>query len=59
VIGPQKINKFYPHGADYFELYGIESKKIVFYYSNDIEKTDFNQFRTSNALREVKIPNKK
>jgi hypothetical protein len=52
VIGPRSIGVSYPDGADYFELTGISgsSGKIYFYYSPDVDRTDFRVFRITKNL---------
>lgn len=53
IVGPKKTDKAYPQGSDYFELYGIEKKKIYFYYSPDVDQINFDNFRTKEFLFEV------
>lgn len=55
VVGPKIFDKAYPQGSDYFELYGLEGRKIYFYYSPDVDQTDFDNFRTKEFLFEVLI----
>lgn len=55
IVGPKKIDKAYPQGADYFELYGIEKNKIYFYYSSDVDQINFDSFRTREFLFEVLV----
>ena len=57
LIKPETIDQHYPDGADYFELKGFSENKeeIVFYYSKDVDKTDFKNFRNKNNLRRFKI----
>jgi hypothetical protein len=55
VVKPKIFDKAYPQGSDYFELYGLEGRKIYFYYSPDVDQTDFDKFRTKEFLFEVLI----
>lgn len=55
VVGPKIFDKSYPQGSDYFELHGLEGRKIYFYYSPDVDQTDFDNFRTKEFLFEVLI----
>jgi len=53
IIGPRSISAAYPDGADYFELTGISgssNKTVFFYYSPDVDVTDFRVFRTTKNL---------
>lgn len=55
IVGPTKIDKAYPQGSGYFELYGIKREKIYFYYSPDVDQIDFNSFRNGDFLFEVLV----
>jgi hypothetical protein len=51
---PLHFSEAYPSGADYFELLRVTSDgKIFFYYSHDVDKTDFERFRSRKNLREI------
>lgn len=54
IVGPKKVDKAYPQGADYFELYDVENK-IYFYYSPDVDQINFDNFRTKELLFEVRV----
>jgi hypothetical protein len=51
LVKPVTIDKAYPHGADYFELHRVENNRICYYYSMDVDATDFNTFRREENLR--------
>ncbi len=55
IVAPQRLNKAYPQGADFFELKGIESHTIYYYHATDVDKTNFNIFRTNKYLFQVFI----
>lgn len=55
VVGPKIFDEAYPQGSDYFELQGLEGHKIYFYYSPDVDQTNFDNFRTKEFLFEVLI----
>jgi hypothetical protein len=55
ISGPRKIDKAYPLGAEYFELYKVEKKKIFFFYGSDVDQIDFEKFRSEKFLRHVTI----
>jgi hypothetical protein len=58
IIGPRSFNAAYPDGADYFELTGVSgysNKVAFFYYSSDVDVTDFHVFRTTKNLCFVDI----
>ena len=57
LVKPVTFNKFSPDGADYFVLKGLsESKReILYFYSKDIEKTDFENFRNESNLRRFRV----
>jgi len=55
LVKPVTINKTYPHGADYFELHSVEDKKVCYYYSLDVDSTDFHSFRREENLRCMSI----
>ena len=57
LVKPETTNQPYPDGADYFELKGLsESKReILFFYSQDVEKTDFKNFRNESNLRRLRV----
>lgn len=50
---PKNKNRFYPDGADYFELVNTDSKNktVQYYYTPDVDKTDFKKFRSKTNLR--------
>ena len=52
---PVTIDKGFPHGADYFELHSVENKRICYYYSMDVDTTDFYTFRREENLRCMSI----
>lgn len=51
LVAPRTIDAAYPHGADYFELVGRDQDKISYYYTRDVEVTDFSIFRNPKNLR--------
>ena len=53
LVKPETFSKYSPDGADYFELKGlsVSKREILYFYSKDIEKTDFENFRTESNLR--------
>ena len=55
LVAPKTIDAAYPKGADYFELRAIRGNRIEFYYGADVDKIDFNEFRTNKYLRSVKV----
>ena len=55
IVAPQKLNKAYPQGADFFELKSIEDDTIYYYHTTDVDKTDFNILRTNKYLFQVFI----
>jgi hypothetical protein len=58
IIGPKKVNKAFPYGADYFELRGFSkgiTGKVYFYYSPDVDLVNFNKLRTNKYLYEVNL----
>ena len=55
IVAPQKPNKAYPQGADFFELKSIEDDTIYYYHTTDVDKTDFNILRTNKYLFQVFI----
>lgn len=57
LVKPVTFNKFSPDGADYFELKGLSEggREILYFYSKDEEKTDFENFRNKNNLRRFRI----
>jgi len=55
IVAPQKLNKAYPQGADFFELKGIEGHTVYYYHATDVDKTNFNIFRTNKYLFQVFI----
>lgn len=56
IVKPKNIDKSYPYGADYFELSKIEKGKVFFYYSANVDQTDFNSFRSKKNLRAINLP---
>jgi hypothetical protein len=55
VLGPKTFRKRRPYGADYFELKEFVEGKIYFYYSPDVELTDFYEFRTKKYLYQINL----
>ncbi len=58
IAGPTTIDKAYPNGADYFELKSLSNRtdvKVLFYYAPDVDRVDFNHFRTSKYLYQVNL----
>ena len=49
IVSPRSIDQ-----ADYFELKDIHGDKILFYYTPDMNTTDFSRFRSMDFLYEVK-----
>lgn len=50
LVGPVKRCEAYPEGADYFELAGVSLEgrgEVRFYYSPDVDLTDFSTLRTT------------
>ena len=59
LVGPTNIVDAYPKGADYFELQLVRDRDVNFYYGADVDKIDFATFRSEQALRVTKLPEKK
>ncbi len=55
IVNPRTLNKAYPNGSDYFELYGWRENRILFYYAPDVDSIDFSSFRTHAFLYEVQL----
>lgn len=55
IVKPNRIDKAYPDGSDYYELHGFEGNRINFYYVLDVDAADFHNFRTTENLYEVSI----
>jgi hypothetical protein len=55
IFGPKTFGKAYPNGADYFQLEGFSKGKIYFYYSRDVDSTDFYTFRTKDHLYQMNL----
>jgi hypothetical protein len=55
IVAPKNMNNAYPDGADYFELYGMDGSKILFYYTNDVDSLDFSEFRNRSLLFGVNL----
>ncbi len=55
VLGPKTFYKGKPYGADYIELKEFVEGKIYFYYSPDVELTDFYEFRTKKYLYQINL----
>lgn len=55
IVAPQVLNEAYPQGADFFELKGIEGHIVYYYHATDVDKTNFNIFRTNKYLFQVFI----
>ncbi len=55
VLDPKTFRKRRPYGADYFELKEFVEGKIYFYYSPDVELTDFYEFRTKKYLYQINL----
>ena len=53
----ENILKGYSNGADYFELakYDLPNRIVHYYYSEDLNKTDFSRFRTPENLRNLDL----
>jgi len=56
IFGPRTRTSDYPDGADYFELVGIseDGSQLIFYYGPDVDKVDFEHFRTAANLYTVR-----
>lgn len=55
IVNPRTINKDYPYGADYFELQDVRGNDIYFYYTPDVDSTNFTSFRSGEFLHEVRM----
>ncbi len=57
IMKPKIIDKYFPCGADYFELAGFDfsNRTILFYYSSYVDSIDFNSFRSEKNLFRVKL----
>ena len=58
IVAPKTMTEANPDGADYFELEGVSMgppATIYFYYSPDVERTDFKKFRTREFLYQVRL----
>jgi hypothetical protein len=58
IVSPGTITKAYPDGADYFELQDISREYpliVYFYYAPDVDKVDFNKFRTPAYFFQVRL----
>lgn len=53
LVGPRKIDKAYPKGADYFELLGVKGGVIYFYYAPDVDTVDVQAIKSQNNLYET------
>jgi hypothetical protein len=58
IVSPTTYNNFYPAGADYFELKSVTPLIVYYYYSEDVEKTNFLKFRTEANLRKHHLSKK-
>lgn len=56
LVGPKNIRPAYPDGADYFELKEARGRHVRFYYGADVDRIDFNDFRSEEYLRTVALP---
>lgn len=56
LVGPKNSNSSYPDGADYFELKEIKGRSLLFFYGADVDRIDFNEFRTKKYLHCVVLP---
>lgn len=58
IVAPRTVTTAYPDGADFFELKRVSSETpvtVYFYYTPDVEKTDFAKFRTPAFLFQVHL----
>jgi hypothetical protein len=55
ILGPKTFYKENPRGADFFELKEFLKEKIFFYYSPDVNSTDFEEFRTKKYLYQINL----
>lgn len=55
ILGPKTFYKGYPDGADHFELKEFSEGTIYFYYSPDVDSTDFYEFRTKEYLYQMNL----
>jgi len=55
ILGPKTFYKGYPDGADFFELKEFSEGKIYFYYSPDVNSTDFYEFKTKEYFYQINL----
>jgi hypothetical protein len=55
IVSPKTKNNGYPYGADYYELQGWRDNRVLFYYTPDVDSTDFEKFRNDSSLYEVHL----
>jgi hypothetical protein len=58
IVTARNVNKAYPDGADYFELRNISNTTpivVFFYYAPDVDKADFENFRSPHYLYQVHL----
>jgi hypothetical protein len=61
IVPSKHYDKDYHGFTDYFELksYSPEITTVFFYYSKDVDKTDFKNFRTERYLNKLDLSNNK
>jgi hypothetical protein len=57
ILKPKNFDKFAPDGKDFFEMLSLseDGKNLFFFYSPEVEKTDFWKFRSKENLYTINI----
>lgn len=56
LVAPTHMSRTYPEGTDYFELKERKGMRLEYFFSEDVDNTDFSMFHTNQNLRSVVIP---
>jgi hypothetical protein len=55
IVNPENIDTAYPNGADYFELHSAIADEVKYYYGADVDKVNFESFRSEQNVRTVNL----
>ena len=57
ILKPKTFDKFYPDGKDFFEMISLseDGDKLFFFYSPDVDNTDFRKFRSKDNLYIINV----